>query len=911
MDTAMEMTGPGPLLLATKLHQPVWRDGLVSRSRLAAALSRGEASKLTLISAPAGFGKSTLLAEWLAQTSASRRTAWVSLDQGDNDPALFWSYVIAAMRTQRADFGEHALSLVRAMPAAPIESMLVSLINELSRSPESFALVLDDFHVIEQRSIHEGIGFLLDHLPPQLRLIVTTRADPPLNLSRLRARGELTELRATDLRFTPEEAAAFLNDVMRLGLTDDDVRALEARSEGWIAGLQLAALSLRDHHDASGFIRTFAGDHRYIVDYLLEEVLQRQPDATRAFLLQTSILERMSGPLCDAVTGQHDGSERLAALERGNFFLVPLDSTRTWFRYHHLFGDVLRARLLAEYPGQIEELHLRASIWFEQQCATAEAIDHALAAGDSGRAAELIELAATAMRKNRQEATLLGWLAALPTEEIRRRPVLCMLYAGVLMQNGASQDVERWLDEADRWLDRIADAAPDAPDGMQVVDREEFERLPGSAAVHRAGAALASGDVPGTIEHARRALQVAPEDDHLYRGAAAALLGLASWSNGVLDVAYDSFAEGMDRLRRAGNIIDIIGGALALADIRRAQGRLRDALAIYQHSLRISREHGSPPPRGTADMVLGMSELSREWNDPDAAALHLAQSETLGEAAGFPQFPYRLRVAQARLRSDLGDLDGALALLDEAERRYVSDMYPNVRPIPAIRARILIDAGQLDEVFTWATTRNLSVDDAISYRNAFELLTLARALLARATLHTSSDVRPAMQLLGRLRRAADDGKWTALEIEALMLLALAHRQLGDHVAAHAALERALALAEPGGSIRTFLDEGEPMWQLLQGAQGAYAQRLLQAWGVPDHPMATSAPVSLLPEPLTPRELEILRLIASGMRNQEIADRLFISLPTVKRHVANAYGKLGVAHRTEAVARANTLGILES
>ena len=682
MESTPAISGAAPLLLATKFHQPVWRAGLVSRPRLVSVLARGSSSKLTLISAPAGFGKSTLLAEWLASESATGRTAWVSLDHGDNDPALFWTYVITALRVRRSDLGEHALSLLRSVPSAPIDSVLTSLINDLSTTPEATVLVLDDFHAIEQRPIHAGVGFLLDHLPPQLRLVVTTRADPPLNISRLRARGELTELRAADLRFTPEEATAFLNDGMGLQLASDDIRRLDARSEGWIAGLQLAALSLRDHDDASGFIRTFAGDHRYIVDYLLEEVLQRQPEETRAFLLQTSILERMSGPLCDAVTGQRDGTERLASLERGNFFLVPLDSTRTWFRYHHLFGDVLRARLLAEYPDQIAELHRRASYWFEQQHSPASAIDHALAASDYDRAASLIELAATAMRKNRQEATLLGWLASLPGEVIRQRPVLCMLYAGVLMQNGALDEVETWLSEAERWLELIGDPASDAPAGMQVVDRDEFDRLPGSVAVHRAGAALATGDASTTVVYARRALKLTGEDDHLYRGAAAALLGLASWTNGNLEFAYDSFAEGMASLRRAGNIVDIIGGYLALADIRRAQGRLQDAKAVYQQSLSIASEQGNPPPRGSADMYLGLSELYREWNDPEAAAQHLAQSETLGEAAGFPQHPIACELARSqsgRPRRSGGRHHPARRCRTPVCQRYVSECAPHRR----------------------------------------------------------------------------------------------------------------------------------------------------------------------------------------------------------------------------------------
>ena len=481
---------PAPLL-ETKLYVPRSRRDLVPRPRLSERLDRGTALKLMLISAPAGFGKTTLLAEWLAAGPAApageRLAAWLSLDRGDNDPASFWTYVIAALRTVASGVGESALALLQAPQPPPIETVLTALLNDLGATAGDIVLVLDDYHVIDARDVQDGMAFLLDHLPPRLHVVIASRTDPALPLARLRARGELVETRAAELRFTPDEAAAYLNEMMGLQLTARDVAALEGRTEGWIAALQLAALSMQGRDDVAGFIAGFAGDDRYVVDYLAEEVLQRQPDRVQAFLLQTSILGRLSGPLCDAVTGQGGGKAMLAALDRGNLFLVSLDDRRRWYRYHHLFADVLHARLLDEQPGQVPDLHRRASAWYEQNGEPSVAISHALAAGDFGRAADLVELAIPAMRRTRQEATVRGWLevlplGVLPDEVVRVRPVLSVGFAGALLSGGEFEGVEARLRDAERWLDGAADAgagsqAPAAE--MVVVDDEEFRRPPG------------------------------------------------------------------------------------------------------------------------------------------------------------------------------------------------------------------------------------------------------------------------------------------------------------------------------------------------------------------------------------------------------------------------------------------------
>ena len=908
-------------LLATKMHVPEWRHGSISRPRLIAALDRRPGRKLTLISAPAGFGKTTLLAEWLGSPQPGARTvAWVSLDAADNDPILFWTYICSSLLSVSAGVGRQALSLLRTPNPPPIEGVLTVLINEISAVQHDLLLVLDDLHVIDSEPIHRALAFLLDHLPPRLHLIVTTRADPPLPLARLRGRGEMTELRAADLRFTAEEAAAFLSSAMSLQLSTSDVEVLERRTEGWIAGLQLAALSMQGQRDLPGFIRSFAGDHRYIVDYLVEEVLIQQPHRVKEFLLQTSILDRLNGSLCDAVTGQSEAATRLVELERGNFFVVPLDDRRLWYRYHHLFADVLRTRLKEEHPELIRVLHRRASDWFASQSAASDAIQHAVVAGDLERAAELVELAVRPAQRSRQEATVLGWLRALPDELVRNRPVLCLAYTGILLSVGEIEEVETRLQDTERWVSRIERAGGSQVvqfDEMVVVDKVEFNRMPAWCQIYRSALALMREDVAETVLRARRALDLITDDDFLGHGAASAILGLASWRGGHLEEAYRSYDEGMASLRRAGNISDVVGGAIAPADIRMTQGRLRDAKTIFERALQLSIEQGEPVVRGTADLYVGLSEIARERGEIDAAIQHLKTGQELGEHTGFRQYPYRSRVAMARIKQIHGDFDAAVELLDEAERQYTSDFFPYVRPIAAMRARVWIAQGRLNDAHAWANAVGLSVDNELRYGREFEHVTLARLLLARAAPDRDGEsIRQVLSFLDRLRTAAEAGFRTGSEIEILAFLAVAQHRAGDSAAALCSLRRSIALAEPEGYVRIFIDEGEPMLLLFRdlvssGGRNPYVTRLLQSFDVANPVVATvgQPAASRMEEPLTAREIEILRLIESGMRNQEIADRLFISLPTVKRHVANAYGKLGVGHRTEAIARAKELTLL--
>ena len=908
---------PAPLL-ETKFYVPRSRHGLVLRLRLSERLDRGTASKLMLVSAPAGFGKTTLLTEWLAAGPAApadqRAAAWLSLDRGDNDPVSFWTYVIAALRTVASGVGEGALALLQAPRSPPIETVLTVLLNDLGTIAADIVLMLDDYHVIDARDVQDGMAFLLDHLPPGLHVVIASRADPALPLARLRARGELAETRAAELRFTPDEAAAYLNEMMGLQLTARDVAALEGRTEGWIAALQLAALSMQGRDDVAGFIAGFAGDDRYVVDYLAEEVLQRQSDRVQAFLLQTSILGRLSGPLCDAVTGQGGGKAMLEALDRGNLFLVPLDDRRRWYRYHHLFADVLQARLLDERPGQVPDLHRRASAWYQQNGEQSAAISHALAAEDFGRAADLVELAIPAMRRTRQEATVRGWLEVIPSEVVRVRPVLSVAFAWVLLSVGEFEGVEGRLRDAERWLDTTTDirAGSPAPSAeMVVVDDEEYRRLPAAIELYRAALAMARADAPGTVRHARRAIDLSPEEDHLVRAAAAGMSGLAFWTSGDLEAGHSAYADCIAGLRRAGHIADIFGCAIALADIRLAQGRLGAAMRTYEQTLEGATEQGGPVLRGTADMYVGMSEVHRERNNLHAATRHLLTSQELGEHNGLPQNRYRWRVAMARIRQAEGNLAGALDLLNEAERLYMGDMFPNVRPVPALKARVWIAQGRLGEALGWAHEQGLSVDDDLSYLREFEHITLARVLLARYTdERAEASIHEATRLLERLLLAAEEGGRTGHVIEILVLRALAHQALGDIPAALACLERAMTLAEPEGYVRVFTDQGPPMASLLraaakQGIARNYVRRLLAAVSETEH----DSPVKqALIEPLSERELDVLRLLGTELDGPAIARELMVSLNTVRTHTKNIYAKLAVTSRRAAVRRAAELGL---
>jgi LuxR family maltose regulon positive regulatory protein len=612
------------------------------------------------------------------------------------------------------------------------------------------------------------------------------------------------------------------------------------------------------------------------------------------------------------VTEGHGGKAMLEALDRGNLFLVPLDDRRHWYRYHHLFGDVLRARLLDEQPDRVGELHRRASAWHAENGEPSEAIGHALAGGDAERAADLVELAMPAARRNRQETTLRHWFTQLPEEVIRKRPVLSAGYAGALLVHGELDGVEEHLRDAERRLEATAESRQAPSTAAPPVDDGVVREIRGQIAVYRAARARMAGDVAGTMTHAQAVLDLVGADQHLLRGSAAGLLGLAHWSNGNLEVAHRSWTESRTNLEMAGHHSDSLGVAIALADIRMAQGRLRDAMATYRHGLATAATHGGSVLRGTADMHVGMAELFRERDDLEAARRHLAAGGELGEYAGLPQNRHRRRVALARVCQAEGDLGGAVDLLDEAERLYVGDMFPDVRPIAALRARVWIAQARVAEALGWVQERGLSVEDGLSYLREYEHATLARVLLARyAAERDERSLGDALRLVERLLRAAELGERTGSVIELLVVRALAQQARGDATGALDSLARALGLAEPEGYVRVFVDEGPPMASLLtalgqRGGTAAYVRRLLAA--VPA--AADGGPVEQdLVDPLSVRELEVLRLLGTDLDGPGIARELFVSLNTVRTHTKNIYAKLDVNSRRAAVRRAAELDLL--
>jgi len=889
-------------LLTTKLFVPPVRPDLVSRARLIERLNTGLHRKLTLISAPAGFGKTTLLSEWVA--GIEWPVAWVSLDKGDNDPARFWTYLIAALQTVHADSGNAALAMLQSPepPPAPsegIEAVLTTLINEMRVIPEGLVLVLDDYHMIEAQPIHDGLTFLLDHLPPQMLLIIATRADPPLHLAHLRGSGQLTELRQADLGFTPDEAAEFLNRAMGLELPPDDVAALASRTEGWIAGLQMAGVSMQGREDASGFAQTLTGSSRYILDYLIEEVLQRQPDSVQTFLLQTSILDRLTGPLCDVLAGQDDARSTLEQLERANLFIVPLDDERSWYRYHRLFADLLRTRLQETLPGQVLELHRRAAMWCEQNGLSSEAVHHALATKDFYLAADVIERATLKIStwSSTDVATLVGWLRALPDDIVRARPWLRLFNCRALFVSGQPESAEHILQELEKWLHDN----PTAPDAEKVL---------GLVGADRAGHAVVRGDVRQAMEFARRALAHLPEDDATARVRATATLGMACFRAGDVSEARRAFSQAIDATLAMDMPFAAVPLMCNLAAAQIVQGQLRQAFKTCERAMEVGTIDGERMYlTGFVGLVLG--QILYEQNDLEAAERYLLDGLELLRRGGAAASLGNMHAVLALVKQAQGDGDGALAAIQEAVESAQRGNIPRLSILAsAYQARIWLAQGKLDSAAIWA--REYRQIGETEYLGGLEDLTLARLLLAE------DPPAEALALLEEMLPPAEAAGRMGPVIEILALRALALEAVGAMSGALNALGRGLELSEPEGYLRPFVDAGEPMARLLrhaasQGIVPGYASQLLAAFGVSEFGRAEELPLPIhiqpLIEPLTDRELEVLRLLAEGLSNSEIARRLFISLPTVKSHTRSIYGKLAVHSRREAVTQARTLGIL--
>ena len=919
---------PTPVL-ATKLFAPARRPQLVARRRLTERLDTTlEAGhRLTLVSAPAGFGKTTLVGDWVAHLGGTRpdtRGAWLSLDDGDNDLTRLLAHVVAALHNVGLDVDD---AVVDSLHTASTTAALTALVNDLTtagvhRPHTRWILVLDDYHAIEAVEVHEAVAFLVDHLPGHLHLLITTRSDPPLALARLRSRGQLTELRAADLRFTPGEAQEFLNRVMGLDLTASDVQALEERTEGWIAGLQLAALSLQgvpERGAIDGFIEAFTGSNRFVIDYLADEVLARKPTRVRDFLLRTAILDRLTGSLCDAVTGRVDSNRALEELERDNVFVVPLDDHRCWYRYHHLFADVLRARLLAEQPALVPGLHQRAGDWYSTHDLVPDAVRHSIAAQDFGRAAYLMEEALPQLRRARQDSLMLAWIRSLPEPVVRRSPVLSILSGWSLLMSGDLDAVEARLDDADRAL---AAGAHDKDLAAGWADTEDLRTAPATIFVYRASLAQARGDVAGTVRDARHALDLAGPGDHFVRGAAGGFLGLAAWAAGDIQQALSTFGEAVRSLHAAGNVVDELDSTVVLADMWLAAGRPGRARRLYEQALATATGNGEPFPRATPDLYVGLAELDRERDDLGNAEAHLQTARVLGEGGSITENRHRWFVAMAQLRATGGDYDTARHLLDEAAAVYRRGFYPDIRPIAAMKARVQIAEGDVTSAAEWAQDRGLRVDDDPDHLHEYEYLTLVRLVLARHRAAPYPDVIVAvLGLLDRMHAAAAHARRDGSLLEIRMLQALAHHAAGDLPHALAALHRSFAEApEPDGYVRLYLDEGAPMLDLLDHAAGVadagktrdgkgvrrQARRLLQH---ASRSVATAVGPLPLIDTLSPRELQVLRLLDSELTGPEIARELYVTLNTLRTHTKRIFTKLDVTTRGAAVRRARERGLL--
>jgi LuxR family maltose regulon positive regulatory protein len=941
VEVVMQSAASSPLI-NTKLYIPRARPNRVERPRLIARLNKALSQQLTLVCAPAGFGKTTLLSEWIPHCEIC--VTWLSLDEADNDPIRFWSYFIAAVQTLQNSIGENALALLNAphLQTTPIESILTALLNDIAAFQDEFALVMEDYHLVESRTIHDALNFLINHIPRQMHLILTSRVDPPLPLARLRARNQLAEIRSADLRFEPDETAVFLNQVMGLDLSTEDIARLEARTEGWVAGLQLAALALRSRSDLPGFIASFTGSNRYIVSYLVEEVLDHQPDFLKVFLLQTSILDRMTAALCAAVSGgllageeitEQAAIDALERLEHANLFIIPLDDERRWYRYHHLFAEVLRSRLQAAHADRVPYLHGRAAKWFESNGLFMEAVQHLLAAKDWDRAAVLIANTAddTAFKQG-QVKTVLAWLQTLPEEILNTQPRLSLIRGWILLNAGSIDAVEENLIIAER--------------ALPPLEPEQRFPLQGEVATLRAMIASYRREISHTIELCRLARDLLPEQSVSSRAAVANALGLAYRFSGQVVEACEAFTEAIALAEIAGNFYIMMDSVVGLAGMQMLSGQLRAAEKTCRDALLFADEQASASGYSLLDAGfphIRLGEILRERNDLVTAERFILKGIELGRQGGNLDIILTGHGLLAAVRQAQGDLVGARAAMQMAEKMAVSFQNRFVLfEVATHSARLLLAQGDLTAAESWERSYLSFTGNDPAYLGELARITLARLRMAQKRY------KEAIDLLEHLRKDAEAAgrMGSAIEILALEALSIAARR--DFLAAITSLERALTLAEPEGYMGIFLSEGEPMRLLIAeyvriSASGSpvdkqtahshslslYADQLLAAFtdksplvdpiinrksaGTPASEQsgagAPKAPFSNLLEPLSLREVEVLRLIAGGASNGDIAQALTISLSTVKRHTGNIYNKLGVNSRTQAVARAQQIGLL--
>lgn len=866
-------------ILATKLYIPVPRPGVVMRPRLIDRLNTGLHGKLTLVSAPAGFGKTTLVSEWLG--SGDYPAAWISLGEEDSEPARFMTYFVTALQSIAPQIGAGILKMLNSPQSPPIDSLLTPLLNELATMPHDFVLVLDDYHVLDSQEIDAALAFLIDNQPPQMHLVITTREDPGLPLARLRARGQLTEVREADLRFRPDEATEFLNQAMGLSLSPEDVAALEKRTEGWIAGLQLAAISMQGQQDIGDFIQSFTGSHHFVLDYLVDEVLSRQAPHIQRFLLKTSILERMCAALCDAILADeaHAAEDTLESIRRANLFLILLDNERRWYRYHHLFGELLRKHLTQAPEIDLDTLHIRASEWYEANGYDVEAFQHAAAAQDIERAEWLLHSSGVPLYFRGFARPVLSWLESLSTGLLNATPSLWVTYAWALMAAHRNTQIENKLEAAEAALEAFE------PD-------DDTRDLLGHIAAIRAMDAAIRYESETIITEANRALDLLRPDNLYIRTVIMRSLAIAYQFQGERAAARDAYQEALAMSEASDNYFVNVLATTGLGIVQESDNQLYQAAEMYQRVLDVV---GDPNQPITCAAYLGLARIHYEWNELDDAyeqgqrGIRLAQQiESIDSAAGGEIFLARLKLAQ-------GDMAGAATVLDAVEQ--VIRQRDFVRQVPvaaAVRVLLCLRQGDLQQAAHLAHWHDLPLSQARVY--------LAQRKPAQA-----------LAVLEPFRQQMDAYNWHDERLKVMVLQALAHYQMGDADEAVVVISDALALAAPGGFVRVFIDESQPMQKLLsraaaRGIMPDYTRKLVTAFEAEAEP-AQSVSSQPLIEPLSERELEILALVADGLSNREIGERLFISLSTVKGHNRNIFDKLHVKRRTEAVACARDLNLI--